>query len=225
VIAAAGLSPASSAALAELCEAYWYPAYAYARRSGYSVDDAADLTQAFFTRMLEKQFLKQARPERGRFRSFLLASLRHFILNERDWKNARKRGGGVALVPLDFGVGEDRYQREPADDLTPDRIFERRWTLDVLDRAMARLAADYVASGRQALFALLKPYLVGDEPGSYAELASVAGSSEGALRVAVHRLRKEFRSTLRHTIAETVERDEDVDDELRYLLRVVARES
>jgi RNA polymerase sigma-70 factor (ECF subfamily) len=141
VIAAAGASPASSAALAELCDTYWYPAYAFVRRSGHSVDDAADLTQAFFTRMLEKQFLKDARPERGRFRSFLLASLRHFILNERDWKHARKRGGGITHVSLDFGEGEDRYQREPADDLTPERIFERRWTLDVLDQAMARTAA------------------------------------------------------------------------------------
>ena len=224
VIAAAGLSPGSAGALAELCEAYWYPAYAYVRRSGYSVDDAADLTQAFFTRVLEKGFLKEARPERGRFRSFLLASLRHFILNERDWKNARKRGGDVLHVPIDFGEGEDRYQREPPDDMTPERIYERRWTLDVINRAITRLAAKYTASGRLALFVRLTPYLTGDEPQSYAALAASTGSSENALRQAVHRLRKEFRATLRETIAETVESGDDVDDELRYLLRVIARE-
>jgi RNA polymerase sigma factor (sigma-70 family) len=224
VIAAAGVSPRASTALAELCDAYWYPAYAYTRRSGYSVDDAADLTQAFFTRVLEKQFLKEARPERGRFRSFLLVSLRHFISNERDWKNARKRGGNVAHVPIDFGVGEDRYQREPADDLTPERIYERRWTLDVIDRAMGRLSAKYATTGRHALFAMLTPHLIGDEPESYAVLAASAGLTEGTLRQAVHRLRREFRATLRDTIAETVERAEDVADELRYLLRVIARE-
>ena len=140
VIAAAGAAPASSTALAELCESYWYPAYAYVRRSGYSTDDASDLTQAFFTRLLEKHFLKDANPERGRFRSFVLASLRHFILNEHDWKHARKRGGDFIHVPLDFTVGEDRYQREPPDTLTPELIFERRWTLDLIERAMARLA-------------------------------------------------------------------------------------
>ena len=125
VLAAAGVSTGSSAALEELCETYWYPAYAYVRRLGYTADDAADLTQAFFARVLEKQFFKDARPERGRFRSFLLASLRHFTLNELDWKNARRRGGGITHVPIDFALGEDRYRREPADDLTPERIYER----------------------------------------------------------------------------------------------------
>ena len=166
VISAGGLSPDASTALAELCDAYWYPAYAYARRAGYSVDDAADLTQAFFTRVLEKRFLKEARPERGRFRSFLLASLGHFISNERDWKNARKRGGAAPHVPIDFGIGENRYAREPADDLTPERIYERRWALDVLDRAMGRLSAKYATSGRHASFVLLVPHLVDNEPES-----------------------------------------------------------
>ena len=179
------------------------------------MDDAADLTQAFFTRMLEKQFLKDARPERGRFRSFLLASLRHFILNERDWKHARKRGGGITHVSLDFGEGEDRYQREPADDLTPERIFERRWTLDVLDQAMARTADKYDASGRHDLFVRLKPHLTGDGPSSYADLAYAEGTTEVALRGAVHRLRRDYKSALRDTVSETVERPEDVDDELR----------
>ena len=225
VIAAAGVTPGSSTALAELCESYWYPAYAYVRRSGYSTDDASDLTQAFFTRVLEKHFLKDAKPERGRFRSFVLASLRHFILNEHDWKHARKRGGDVTHVPLDFGVGEDRYQREPPDPLTPELIFERRWTLELLARSMQRLAAKYAAAGRQDLFVRLMPHLTGDEPSTYEELAAATGQTAGALRVAVHRLRREFRATLRDTIAETVLRNEDVDDELRFLLRVIVQES
>ena len=224
VLSAAGKSAASSAALDELCEAYWYPAYAYVRRSGYSAGDAADLTQAFFARILEKQFLKDARPERGRFRSFLLASLKHFIFNDRDWHNAQKRGGTFLHVPLDFTMGEDRYQREPSDDLTPERIYERQWTFDVLDRAMARLAAQYVASGRQALFAALRSHIDGDGRESYADLAAATGISEGALRVAVHRLKRAYRAALRATIAETVDGGEEVDDEVRYLLRVLSQE-
>jgi RNA polymerase sigma factor (sigma-70 family) len=224
VVAAGGASPASSTALAELCEAYWYPAYAYLRRSGYSVDKAADLTQSFFTRMLEKRFLKDARSDRRRFRSFLLASLRHFVSNEFDRERAAFRGGNIVHVPLDFGTGEDRYQREPPDDQTPERIYERQWTLDVLDRAMSQLSAKYRRSGRHEMFVRLKPHLVGEEPAAYRELADALGVSEGSLRIAVHRLRKEFSAMLRDTIAETVERDEDVDDELQYLLRVVGRQ-
>jgi RNA polymerase sigma-70 factor (ECF subfamily) len=195
------------------------------RRSGYSTDDASDLTQAFFTRVLEKHFLKDVNPERGRFRSFVLASLRHFILNEHDWQNARKRGGRITHVPIDFSVGEDRYQREPPDALTPELIYERRWTLDLIERAMARLAEKYHASGRQELFARLTPHLTGDEPPTYDELAAATGLNAGALRTSVHRLRKDCRAILRDTIAETVERNEDVDDELRFLLRVIAQES
>lgn len=225
VLSAAGRSAASSAALDELCEAYWYPAYVYVRRSGYAAADAADLTQAFFARVLEKQFLKDARPDRGRFRSFLLISLKHFILNDRDWHNASKRGGTLLHVPLDFTVGEDRYQREPFDGLTPERVYERQWALDVLDRAMARLADQYAASGRQELFATLKSYLDGDGRESYAELSAATGISEGGLRVAVHRLKKAYRAALRATIAETLERTAEVDDEVRYLLRTLSRES
>jgi RNA polymerase sigma factor (sigma-70 family) len=225
VIAACGVSPAADTALAELCEAYWYPVYAFVRRSGHSVDDAKDLTQAFFTRVLEKHYLKDARPERGRFRSFLLASVRHFLSNERDWRQTLKRGGRQTHVPLDFGAGEHRYQLEPADELTPERVYEHRWTLAVLDKAMARLSSKYEQTGRQDLFGRLKPHLTGDEPESYRELADALGVSDGSLRVAVHRLRKEFKATLRGAIAETVERDEDVDDELRYLLTVVGRQN
>lgn len=225
VIAAAGVSPTADNALAELCEAYWYPVYAFVRRSGHSVDDASDLTQSFFTRVLEKQYLKEARPDRGRFRSFLLASVRHFLSNERDWRMTLRRGGRQPHVPLDFGTGEHRYQLEPADELTPELVYERRWTLAVLDKAMARLSSKYEQTGRQDLFGRLTPHLVGDEPASYRKVADGLGVSEGSLRVAVHRLRKEYKTTLRDVIAETVERDEDVDDELRYLLRVVGRQA
>ena len=225
VIAASGVSPTADGALAELCEDYWFPVYAFVRRSGHSVDEASDLTQAFFTRVLEKHYLKDARPERGRFRSFLLASVRHFLSNERDWRMTLRRGGRQLHVPLDFGTGEHRYQLEPADAVTPELVYERRWTLAVLGKAMARLSSKYEQTGRQDLFASLTPHLIGDEPESYRDLADALDVSEGSLRVAVHRLRKEYKATLRETIAETVERDEDVDDELRYLLTVVGRQA
>ena len=179
VIAASGVSPAADMALAELCEAYWYPVYAFVRRSGHSVDDASDLTQAFFTRVLEKHYLKDARPERGRFRSFLLASFRHFLSNERDWRMTLKRGGRLSHIPLDFDTGEARYRLEPADDLTPEHVYERRWTLAVLDKAMARLSSKYEQTGRKELFTCLTPHLVGDEPASYRELADAARGQRG----------------------------------------------
>jgi RNA polymerase sigma-70 factor (ECF subfamily) len=223
VLAAGGLSPDADRALAELCETYWYPVYAFVRKSGHSSDDAADLTQAFFARVLEKRYVKDARPDRGRFRSFLLASLRHFMSNERDWQGAKKRGGGVPHVSLDVEIGEQRYQLDPPDDTTPERIYERRWTLTVLDRAMAELSKKYRQSGRRELYLRLKPCLTGENSLSYREIGEALGVSEGSLRIAVHRLRKEFASTLRAAIAETVERPEDIEDELRYLLGVVGR--
>ena len=137
----------ADAALAELCERYWFPVYAFVRRSGAATDDAADLTQAFFARVIEKGYLKSATPVRGRFRSFLLGSLRHFLSNERDWACTLKRGGGLLHVPLDFDDGERRYQLEPSSDLTPERIYERRWALQVLDEALIRVAETHVRSG------------------------------------------------------------------------------
>jgi RNA polymerase sigma factor (sigma-70 family) len=225
VISAGGSSPGASKALAELCETYWYPVYAFVRRTGHSTDEAADLTQAFFTRILEKRYLKDARPDRGRFRSFLLASLRHFLSNERDRQQALKRGGGLRHVPFEVDSGEQLYQREPTNDMTPERIYERRWTLTVLDKAMARVSTKYEGRGRRDLFIKLQPTLSGDEPASYRELAETLDVSEGSLRVAAHRLRKDFAAALRATIGETVERPEDIDDELRYLLEVVGRTS
>ena len=220
---AGGSTTGADAALAELCEKYWFPVYAFVRRTGATSDDAADLTQAFFARVLEKGYLKSATPVRGRFRSFLLGSLRHFLANERDWERAQKRGGALVHVQLDFDDGETRYQLEPSSDLTPERIYERRWALQVLDEALNRLAETQARGGRAALFKQLKPTLTGNGSMSYPDVAREFGISEGALRVAVHRLRKEFGAALRATIAETVECPQEVDDELRYLLGIVGR--
>jgi RNA polymerase sigma-70 factor (ECF subfamily) len=222
VISAGGASAEAGRALAELCETYWYPVYAFLRRKGRSHDDAADLTQAFFARMLEKRYLKDADPDRGRFRSFLLASLCHFMSNDRDWQQALKRGGGLRHVPIELATAEERYSLEPADDLTPERLYERRWTLAVLDKAMSRLARKYDEAGRGEVFQRLKPGLTGDNL-SYRQAAEELGVKEGSLRVAAHRLRNEFGEMLRSTIAETVDRPTDVDDELRYLLDVIGR--
>jgi RNA polymerase sigma factor (sigma-70 family) len=214
----------SQASLATLCESYWYPVYAFVRRSGRDSDTARDLTQAFFMRVLEKDVLKEARRERGRFRSFLLASLRHFLANEYDREQAVKRGGRATHLSLEFDDGERRYQLEPADTATPEHLYERRWALDVIDRAMQRLEARHAQTARQALFERLKPFLRGDEESqSSRELSAALGLSDGALRVALHRFRRQFADALRDTIADTVEHETEIDDELRHLLTVVQR--
>lgn len=217
-------SPDAEAALAALCEAYWFPVYAFVRRSGHTGDEARDLTQAFFTRMLDKHGVSSADPSRGRFRSFLLASLRHFLLNSRDAAVSLKRGGGAIHLPLQFNDEERRYYREPADHETPERLYERRWALATLEAAIAGVREEYRASGRGALFDALRPFLDGGEPTSYQTLAKTLGSSEGAVRVAVHRLRRAFRDSLRQIVESTVESSGDVDDELRYLKSVISRE-
>jgi RNA polymerase sigma-70 factor (ECF subfamily) len=224
VVAAGGTtSPESQAALAALCEAYWFPVYAFVRRGGRSVDDAKDLTQAFFARVLEKGYFAEARSERGRFRSFLLSCLSHFLSNEYDRQVALKRGGGQPVLCLEFDDGERKYLHEPVDHVTPEHLYERRWALSVLDSAMARARASYEESGRSDLFAALRRYLTGDEPASYAELATTLTTTEGALRVAVHRLRREFARSLREVVAETVETPEEVEGELRHLMAAVSR--
>lgn len=225
VLAAAdSASPRAPAALADLCETYWYPVYTFVRRSGRSADDARDLTQAFFARLLEKGWLHDVRPDRGRFRSFLLTALRHFLSNDRDWHNALKRGAGKPPLPLAFDDGERQYQIDPADNETPEHIYERRWALTTLDVAMNRLAAQHDHEGRRAVFDRLKPLLTGDDASvSYKTLASQLNATEGALRVAVHRLRQRFAAALRDTIAETVASEEDIVDELQYLLDVIRR--
>lgn len=224
VLAAGDLgSPDAEAALATLCTTYWHPVYAFVRRSGHDEDAARDLTQGFFTRVLEKNYFAAANPKRGRFRTFLLTGVKHFLSNERDRERALKRGGGTVLVPLEVDDGERSYKIEPVDDVTPERLFERRWALTVLGEAMARLRQKYEGTNRQKLFDHLKPFLTGRDPDTYAKLAPQLDATEGSLRVAVHRLRRQFREALRETVAETVDTPEDVDGELAQLLRSLGR--
>jgi RNA polymerase sigma factor (sigma-70 family) len=207
-------------ALADLCENYWYPLYAYLRRRGYAADAAQDLTQEFFVRVLEGRYLDRADPEKGRFRSFILTSLKFFVADEGDRERALKRGGG-AVVPLEFSSGEERYQREPAHYETPERIFERRWALGLLDRVVERLRNEFVRHGRPEHFERLKVFLLGQSDAPYAELAREMNTSEGALKVAIHRLRKRYRELFRQEIADTVADPADVESELRFLAGVL----
>jgi len=208
-------------ALVYLCENYWYPLYAYLRRRGYPDDRAQDLTQEFFMRLLEGRYLDRADPEKGRFRSFILTSLKFFVADQDDRCRAQKRGGG-ALVPLEFSSGEKRYQREPAHDETPERIFERRWALSVLDRVVEMLRNEFVHHGRPEHFERLKVFLLGQSDAPYAALAREMNTSEGALKVAIHRLRKRYRELFRQEIADTVADPAEVESELRFLAAALA---
>jgi RNA polymerase sigma-70 factor (ECF subfamily) len=213
---------ASRDALAGLCEAYWYPLYAYVRRWGHDPDEAQDLTQEFFARLLEKHYLRDADPSRGRFRSFLLASLKHFLSNERDKATAVKRGGRAHIVALEVETAEGMYQLEPPDADTPEKVFERRWALMLLERTLARLREEFNAGGRRELFARLEGYLTGErETVPYAQLAGQLGMTEGAIKVAVHRLRKRFGALLREEIGDTVRDPGDIDGEIRELFRIL----
>ncbi|MFO0903591.1 MAG: sigma-70 family RNA polymerase sigma factor [Pirellulales bacterium] len=216
-------SPHSAAALESLCRDYWYPLYAYLRRRGLSSEDAQDVTQSFFAALLEKDRLKLADQQRGRFRSFLLASLSNFLANYRRDQNTERRGGAVSTLSLDWQSGEQRYHLEPVDSLTPERIFDRRWALTLLERAIERLRVQYVESGRETLFQTLRETLGGaDPPRPYADLAAELGISESALRVAVHRLRKRCGEILREEIAQTVVDPAEIDEELSYLFTALA---
>jgi RNA polymerase sigma-70 factor (ECF subfamily) len=222
VLAVAGGDPAkASEALADLCEKYWYPLYAYARRRGYDVEDAQDLTQGFFARLLEKDGLKNLTREGGRFRSFLLTSFCRHLSNERERSHAQKRGGGKTPLSLDFQRAEQWYRHEPADHLTPDKAYERRWAEALLGRAMNRLRAGLSGQGKTALFEALRPFISGIEiRRPYAEVAAGLQMSEGAVKVAVHRLRRRFADLLRDEIAQTLSNPEETDDEIRYLFSV-----
>jgi RNA polymerase sigma-70 factor (ECF subfamily) len=227
VIATAGgsSSPEARRALTELCTAYWYPLYAYVRRKGMQPAEAQDLTQAFFTELLEKQRLQMADQQRGRFRSFLLASLNHFLANQ--WRQAHtlKRGGACQQLPLDFTTGEERYVQEPAHEQTPERIFERKWAVTLLDNTLSGLREEYAAAGKTRLFEVLKSHLGGsDERTPYDELARQLEMSAGALKVAAHRLRKRYRELLRQEIAETVASADEIEDELRALFLAVSHD-
>jgi RNA polymerase sigma-70 factor (ECF subfamily) len=218
VLAAGGdrSTPEAGRALASLCEAYWYPLYAEGRRRGLSAEDASDRTQAFFARMLETGDLSSADRHKGRFRSFLLASFGHFLSNEWDRERAVKRGGG-RVVSIDTPQVESRYAREPSHEATPERLFDRRWALTVIDRALERLCEECGRAGRGELFAILKGALAGDRGQPYSDLAARLGMTEGAVKVAVSRLRGRCRELIRDEIAQTVGSAEEIDDELRQL--------
>lgn len=213
---------AARAALGALCHAYWYPVYAFVRRQGFSAADAEDLTQGYFTRFIEKGYAKELRPELGRFRAFVLASVRNYVSNERDRERAQKRGGGRSPVSLDQASAEERYALEPQDPATPDRLFERAWARSAVDRALGRLANEIARTEGVERFDQLKAHLTGDEePSTYRELAAAWGVGEPAVRVYVHRLRKRFGNLLREEVATTVADPADVDAELRHLLEML----
>ena len=211
-------APLARESLAELCEAYWYPLYAYIRRRGYGPEAARDLTQDFFARALEKGLMAQADPSRGRFRSFLLTVCAHFLANRRDWERAQKRGGGRAALSIDAADAEGRYALEMADLLTPERIYDRSWALTLLGRVLDQLGKEYDEAGKAATFEALRGVLAGDaEAPSYASVAAGLGSTEGAARVAAHRFRRRYGELLRREIASTLAEPAEVDDEIRDL--------
>jgi RNA polymerase sigma-70 factor (ECF subfamily) len=219
-------SPESRDALAALCETYWFPLYAFVRRQGYSADDAQDLIQSFSARLLERNDLEVADRRRGRFRSYLLGALKHFLANQRKRSRAQKRGGGRAILSLDFGRAERRYHLEPADQLTPERLYEKRWALALLDGVVQRLAEEQEAAGKQALFEDLKECLTGREmAASYGEIAARLAMTEGAVKVAAHRLRRRYRALLQEEIAQTVAGPEEFEDEVSLLLAALAAEN
>lgn len=210
-------------ALEELCQAYWPPLYAYLRRRGCEADAAQDLTQGFFARLLERHDIRAADPSRGRFRSFLITALKRYVLNEQERTTSAKRGGRHPHLSLDFEEAERWYRLEGASHLSPDHLFDRKWAAISLDRALQRLRDSYERAGKRARAEALLPYLTdtGDLP-PYSEAAAMLGVSEGAVKVAVHRFRKDFGLALRAEIAQTVLDPDLVDDEVRELLRVVS---
>lgn len=226
VVLAAGRPKSASyqQALETLCQTYWFPLYAYLRRQGYDSHQAEDYTQAFFADLLAKGGLRLADPKRGKFRSFLLTSLKHFLSNERARARAKKRGGGRKVLSLDFENAESQYALEPRDELSPEKLFERSWALTVLARTMARLQAEAVSTNKLKLFDHLKNYLTA-EKGSvpYHDAAAELDMTEGAVRVAIHRLRRRYRELLRDEIAQTVTSDDQIDEEIRDLFTALGR--
>ena len=217
-------SPQATRALEELCRAYWYPLYAYVRRRGYDSHEAEDLTQEFFARLLAKNYLADVDRERGRFRSFLLASLKHFLANEWDRAHAKKRGGSHTHISLDVRAAETRYRSEPADELTADKVLDRQWAIALLDLVLARLGAEYAADGKPEVFEQLKNTLTGATDSiPYAAMAHNLGTTENAVKVAAHRLRQRYRELLRAEIANTVASPSEVDAEMHHLFNVLAR--
>lgn len=224
VVLQAGLetSPDSRQALERLCKIYWYPLYAYVRRQGHSVEDAQDLTQDFFARLLERKYLQLADRNRGRFRTFLLTSLKHFLINEWNKVNCDKRGGGQKTLLLDEAAAESRFATEPVMEQPPDALYDRGWAAILLDRSLAALRAEFEQSGKGELFDRLKIYVWGGKSTlSYAAMSEQLDMTEGAVKVAVHRLRQRYGELLRNEVAQTVATAAEIDEELRYLASIV----
>jgi RNA polymerase sigma-70 factor (ECF subfamily) len=221
VSAGGGRSPEASRALATLCENYWFPLYAFVRRAGYRAEDAQDLTQEFFARFLAQRVLTKVDRRKGKFRSFLLAALKHFLADQWDRAHAQKRGGSRAVISFDSLDAETRYRLEPASDLTPEKMFEKQWALSLLEHVLSRLQAEMVAEGKSALFEALKDTLTGVRSITYATIGAELGMTEGAVKVAVHRMRRRYRAVLREEIAQTVASSDEIGDEIRYLLSCV----
>jgi RNA polymerase sigma-70 factor (ECF subfamily) len=212
----------SRQALESLCQTYWKPLYAFIRHQGVEPEEACDLTQAYFTELLEKDFLADVDAEKGRFRSFLFSSLRHFLSHERERARALKRGGGTLTLSLDLKSGERSYSVHPATLETPEDVFEYRWAMTVITQALERLEEESLTAGTGRQFKQIKPYLTSMSPQvPYKEMAEELGMSEGAVKVAVHRLRRRFAQSLRDELYQTVADPADVDDELRHMLSIL----
>lgn len=221
--AATAESSGQSAALERFCRSYWYPLYAHVRRRGYNPEDAQDLTQGFFARMLEKNSLAHADRSRGRFRTFLLASLDCFLNDHWDRSRCQKRGGGQKIISLDGAAAEERYRQEPLDTQDPATLFQRRWVAALMTSVLAQLESEYCETGRETTFRILKDYLTGDEREStYAELGVRLELSENAVKQAVHRLRRRYRQLFREEVARTVAEPGDVEDEMQQILAVLS---
>jgi len=215
-------SPRAAAAMEELCRTYWYPLYAYVRRRGYEVEEAQDLTQDFFVALLEHHWLKEANPKRGKFRSFLLGAMNHFLANEWRRSHTAKRGGGIALIPLD-DTAERRYALEAITDLTPEKLYERRWAWSLFERGVNRLREHYTAAGKARLFDALKSFLAEDiREADYTRLAAQLGMTHAAVATAVHRLRERYREMVREEVAHTVADPAEIEDEVRSLLAALS---
>jgi RNA polymerase sigma-70 factor (ECF subfamily) len=216
-------SPAARQALEQLCASYWYPLYSYVRRNGHRPHDAQDLVQEFFGRFLERKYLRHADRNRGRFRTFLLTSLKNFLVNEWNKANREKRGGGRQPISLDAEETETRFLAEPADERSPDKAFDRRWAMVLLGTVLNHLEAEFAAAERGQVFEELKSCLTGeDNESSYAEIGRRLGTTEGNLKVTVHRLRRRYRELLREEIGRTVDGPEAIDQEMRDLFAALS---
>jgi len=222
ILAARGESADAQEALEKLCRVYWYPLYVFVRRQGHSPEDTEDLIQGFFARLLERKDLETVQRERGRFRSYLLVSLKHFVLNEQLRARAEKRGGGKSFISLDEVEAEKKFAQEPVDKSTPEKIFERRWAMALLDTVLERLRKEYETTERLRLFESLRWFL-SDEPAeqSQAQIGAQLGLSTGAIKQAVRRLRQRYRELLHEEVANTVATAADIDDEVRHLVEVL----